>query len=301
MKNFKIAAIVVTYNRRELLLRCLDAIVKQEYKPSVIYVVDNASTDGTDIMLRNLVFDIPLKIIQLKENLGGAGGFNEGIKAAYEENAFDAFWVMDDDGIPERSCLNNMAPYLNTNAHIAPLVLSVENPQKLAFPYLVQKNYNEIIQIYGEKGYISNYSNPFNGILFRKDLVATIGYPKKEMFIWGDEREYVARSRKYGYPPITIINAIHLHPADRLVLYDDFLKNKQIVYVESKLRRYCFYRNSAYINKKYKSIKSHLYYFFSYTFYYLWSRRFDIQGLFFFYQASVDGLVENFSKHKSFL
>ena len=43
----KIAAIVVTYNRKELLAECLAAICAQEYKPAAVYVVDNASTDGT--------------------------------------------------------------------------------------------------------------------------------------------------------------------------------------------------------------------------------------------------------------
>ncbi len=39
----KIAAIVVTYNRKELLAVCMDAILHQEYKPHSVFVIDNAS------------------------------------------------------------------------------------------------------------------------------------------------------------------------------------------------------------------------------------------------------------------
>ena len=43
----KIAAVVVTYNRKELLFQCLDALLKQTYPLDAIYIIDNASTDGT--------------------------------------------------------------------------------------------------------------------------------------------------------------------------------------------------------------------------------------------------------------
>lgn len=299
--KFKIAAIVVTYNRKELLEKCLCAINLQEYKPQVIYVIDNASTDGTENVVRNISLDMPIKYVRLENNMGGAGGFCEGIKTAHMENKYDAYWVMDDDGIPDKKCLANMLPYMTKYGYIAPLVLSVENPKELAFQYLPQKEYSQIVDSYGHDGIINNYSNPFNGVLFSRDLIAKIGYPKKELFIWGDEREYNARAKLYGYNPVTIIKAIHYHPKDRLIQFKDFLSKETIVYVDSKLRRYCFYRNSAYINKKYKSIFSHIYFFISYTIYFLFSRFFDFKGLAFFYKASLDGLMENFDRHHLYL
>lgn len=44
----KIAAIIVTYNRKQLLSLCLNAIANQSVNPVAAYVIDNASTDGTD-------------------------------------------------------------------------------------------------------------------------------------------------------------------------------------------------------------------------------------------------------------
>ena len=41
----KVAAVVVTYNRIELLKQCVDALLKQNY-PCDILLVNNNSTDG---------------------------------------------------------------------------------------------------------------------------------------------------------------------------------------------------------------------------------------------------------------
>ena len=51
----KIAALIVTYNRKGLLLECLDALKKQTYTELDIYVIDNASTDGTKEALRKYI------------------------------------------------------------------------------------------------------------------------------------------------------------------------------------------------------------------------------------------------------
>ena len=48
----QIAVIVVTYNRKELLKRCLNALFQQEYLPAAIYIIDNNSCDGTNLMLQ---------------------------------------------------------------------------------------------------------------------------------------------------------------------------------------------------------------------------------------------------------
>ena len=49
--KYKICAVVVTFNRKELLINCLNAINEQTYKPHTVIIVDNASTDGTkDLM-----------------------------------------------------------------------------------------------------------------------------------------------------------------------------------------------------------------------------------------------------------
>lgn len=45
--DYKIACIIVTYNRKELLKKCLNAVICQTFKPHTVYIIDNASSDGT--------------------------------------------------------------------------------------------------------------------------------------------------------------------------------------------------------------------------------------------------------------
>jgi rhamnopyranosyl-N-acetylglucosaminyl-diphospho-decaprenol beta-1,3/1,4-galactofuranosyltransferase len=116
-----IAAIVVTYNRKDLLGRCLDSLLRQSHPLHGLYIIDNHSTDGTyDVLLdRHLIAPLersdagPVETVKLvpaegspcrnlevhylrmPENTGGAGGFHEGMKRAAA--AFDWLWLMDDD------------------------------------------------------------------------------------------------------------------------------------------------------------------------------------------------------------
>ena len=96
MNKLKTVAIIVTHNRSKLLKRCLINLKKQSKKVDKILVIDNGSTDNTQEVLSEL------KIDSIKQaNLGSAGGWNTGLKYALKYN-FDAAWLMDDDGYPDK-------------------------------------------------------------------------------------------------------------------------------------------------------------------------------------------------------
>ena len=97
----KIIAVVVTYNRLELLKRSMDCL-RQNKPLSAIIVVNNGSTDGTREWLDK---QDDLTVIH-QSNVGGSGGFYTGIEAAYAQNA-DWIWCMDDDVFPRADCLEN--------------------------------------------------------------------------------------------------------------------------------------------------------------------------------------------------
>lgn len=101
----KIATIVVTYNRKEKLIRCLQHIQDQNLSTDII-VIDNMSTDGTQEVLKSLIQNHKIIYKRLEKNIGGAGGFSEGIKYAYNLG-YEYFWVMDDDCMPKQDALSN--------------------------------------------------------------------------------------------------------------------------------------------------------------------------------------------------
>ena len=73
-----VAVVIVTYNRADVLVGCLDGLAAQTSPPDAVYVVDNASADHTPEVLAART-DLPLRIIRSEENLGGAGGFHLGV------------------------------------------------------------------------------------------------------------------------------------------------------------------------------------------------------------------------------
>ncbi len=130
--NLKIAALVVTFNRKTLLEECLEALRAQTQKVDAIYIIDNSSSDGTPELLKEKLYlpylpnpgekeniesqvpslqnpkdTIDIKYVRLIENEGCSGGLNEGIKQVYEAG-FDLIWIMDDDVKPLSNTLKNM-------------------------------------------------------------------------------------------------------------------------------------------------------------------------------------------------
>lgn len=78
-----ISIIVVNYNGGKSLVRCLEALRADAYSPREIIVVDNASTDGSPIILKDLCARHPeLIVLWSKQNLGYAGGVNLALGAA---------------------------------------------------------------------------------------------------------------------------------------------------------------------------------------------------------------------------
>ena len=100
--EMRVTAVVVTYNRRHLLLESLAAVLAQSRAPDAVIVVDNASEDGTAGAVRAAFPGVQLA--ELARNSGGAGGFAAGMALALAGDA-DHIWLMDDDTVPEPGAL----------------------------------------------------------------------------------------------------------------------------------------------------------------------------------------------------
>ena len=82
----RICAVVVTFNRRAWLLECLDTLLAQTQALSGIVVINNASTDDTQIELDHYIAAHPemtWHITHSSVNTGGAGGFAQGMQTAH--------------------------------------------------------------------------------------------------------------------------------------------------------------------------------------------------------------------------
>ena len=115
-----VVAVVVTWNRRDLLVECLAALRAQTLPPTHLVVVDNASTDGTAELL---AAEPGLEVVTLSANTGGAGGFAAGIELALTFGP-DLVWLLDDDTVPTGTAAERLATAWSSYAGERPAVLA---------------------------------------------------------------------------------------------------------------------------------------------------------------------------------
>lgn len=193
----KISAVIVTYNRKKLLKECLNGVLTQAYPVNKIFIVDNASTDGTEEFLRDSHFfkNEKIRYIKLLKNIGPAGGFHEGVKNACKEE-FDWLWLMDDDVRPEQDGLEKLLKYEKISHCIHGRIVYSDKTPVVWADYIDIKS-GKVFN--NEKFWIDNKNckkfmtinfGCFEGMLIRKDVVEKIGFPDERFFFIGVDTVY---------------------------------------------------------------------------------------------------------------
>ncbi len=191
MSHSTVSAVVVTFNRKNLLRHCLLALQNQTRAVDQILVVDNASTDGT---LELLSAEFPgVEILALRNNVGGAGGFHAGMKRAYEQN-FGWIWLMDDDGTPAPDCLQLLLEKSSGEAEVLAPIQRDSSGRNYGVG-IWNRFYAEVTDevIAGKRPARGAYLFAFVGPLIGRGVVEKIGLPRREFFIWFDDYEYGLR------------------------------------------------------------------------------------------------------------
>lgn len=288
MNRNSVCAVVVTYNRKDLLLECLESLKNQSKPLNGIYVIDNASKDGTDeLLLENgYIAELPdnksgehrvtssmislsnqdfidFNYVKLSENTGGAGGFYEGVKRAYEKG-YAWLWLMDDDAEPPQDALERLAEHFDEE-NVSALAGVVRRPDNEYYPlhrkfsdfnnlsnYLIVKTVEP--ELIDKHKIIEIDDASFVGVLINRNAVSKIGFPKKELFVFHDDSEYSIRLRNIGR--ILLIT-------DSSIYHKDFSGSKQLnkeifghkfyfVKYEDFWLRYYAIRNNIWLLKQYR-------------------------------------------------
>lgn len=113
----RVRAVVVNWNGRHLLTRCLDSLLAQDLASGEleIVLVDNASTDGSVELVETHYPGV--RVVQTHTNLGFAGGVNAGLAAL--EAPFAA--LLNNDAVFEPDALRRLVEHLERpeNARVA--------------------------------------------------------------------------------------------------------------------------------------------------------------------------------------
>ncbi|UWF78172.1 glycosyltransferase family 2 protein [Microbacterium neungamense] len=210
-----VAAVVVTFNRLEKLKNVIASIEAQTHPVSTLFVIDNASTDGTGEYLSTLQTTVPLEVVTMTENLGGAGGFAEGMRRGYASGA-DHVWIMDDDCYPKPDAL---AALVRGFAE-AVAELGGDVPFACSVVEFTDGNICEMnnpvptwdwarLLVKGQQNVMVTACS-FVSVLIPRWAIAEYGLPYAEYFIWFDDREYTLRVTK-RCPGVQVLDSVVVH------------------------------------------------------------------------------------------
>jgi rhamnopyranosyl-N-acetylglucosaminyl-diphospho-decaprenol beta-1,3/1,4-galactofuranosyltransferase len=253
-----LVALVVTHNRKHLLLNCLDRLVHQSHQTDVL-IVDNASTDGTghELHSQGWMDHERIHYICLEKNTGGAGGFHYGIKHAMQKG-WKWFWLMDDDAIPEVHAMAKLLRVAKNSGYVygSAAVYMKEGRKKLCWPVFSKnggsKRLVQELECLGETTEV--FSLPFLGLLIHRELTRKIGLPEKDFFLYGDDLEYCLRARMNASKIILVKNSLITHPAISGTTVS--IMNRELSYRRfSKEKSYYETRNKILIAKQYLGLK----------------------------------------------
>ncbi len=238
-----IASIVVTYNRCDLLIECIEAL-KMSNIPVDILIIDNASTDSTSKVIAPYVDNESIYYKNTGKNLGGAGGFNVGLKTAYEMG-YEYFWLMDDDTIVRNDTLSNILETVNLVGNdfgfISSLALWIDHSVCKMNHHYISSNWNDN-KLLIPKGIVSIDVATFVSFFTRREIVKQVGFPIKDYFIWGDDTEYSLRiSRSYPCYLSTTSQVIHKMRENQAAAdFVDFTDPNRIQRMGFAFRNGCF-------------------------------------------------------------
>jgi len=252
----KIAAVIVTCNRRQLLNACLDALLQQTRLPDRIYIIDNASTDGTETMLRDrgIPGDDRTVYMRLRQNTGGAGGFHEGMRRAVQDH-MDWLWMMDDDACPDSRALESLLSVTPDRRTIygSVAVDRDQDNEELCWP-AVRPGLENAFSRQELQPLQPVHNIPFLGFFIHRDLVQAIGLPEKGYFILGDDMEYTERARAHGAGLYLVRDSVIHHPMPRRHVFT-LLGRRFYNLVLPPWKKYYDVRNRIFIGKKYYGVR----------------------------------------------
>lgn len=200
----RVTAVMVAYNRRELLSEALQALAAQSRPVDHLVVVDNASDDGSGDAAEALLepWGGRARLIRLSRNTGGAGGFAVGIAAALADDDTDWVWVMDDDTVPSPDALAGaLATHERYRAN-GPDDLAVMGSRVIwtdgeDHPMNTPKAKIRASRAERERaatvGAMEIRSISFVSAFLRASRVREEGLPLADYFLWNDDFEYSAR------------------------------------------------------------------------------------------------------------
>ncbi|EHN58730.1 Putative glycosyltransferase [Oenococcus kitaharae DSM 17330] len=241
------------------LLKQSIAALQNQHSASLkhIIIVNGASTDGTkDWVLAEAKKDTKIFFVDLPKNVGGAGGFNQGVRAFIQQTNDDFVWLMDDDSLVTDDALDRLLEVwkLDPTAGMA-ASHDIWKDGTWANMNMAAPLFSDKIKVYyGDAPFVRIKHSTFVSTIISRMAVLKVGLPQKEYFIWGDDIEYTQRVTHF-FPGFFVRNSIVVHASGKNPLPGDISGEK----VRARLPRYLNeFRNRLCTSKRRHSLPKYI-------------------------------------------
>ena len=219
----RIGIVTVTYNSAKVLSSFLDCLWSQNYINFILYVIDNASTDNSINLLKQ-VKDSRLRIIINKDNIGVAAGNNIGIKQALSDECHQLL-IMNNDIEFEYDMIDRLVRIqeLKKCSLVTPKIMYYDSPNHIWYAgswFSKRKGYvpyhrgiDQLDQGDFNNSIIVNYA-PTCCLLIKKKVFEDIGLMDEKYFVYFDDTDFLYRIYKdkrhklYYVPTVKILHKV---------------------------------------------------------------------------------------------
>lgn len=247
----RIAIVIVTWNKANDVCHLIgDVELLNSSDLSVdIFVVDNASSDGTQDLIQT---EYPhVEVLQTGFNLGGSGGFSHGLNFVKDSN-YDYIWLLDNDVRLDKDALVYLVSILSENPQIGLVgsqIRKLENPSVIhemgiyVYPkkaHLKNEFGNRCSTLAEktlvEKSYVNVDICSAASLLVRSQLVSQIGV-FENYFLHFDDVEWCLRAKKASWLVAASPRSIVWHPSP------ETKQRPWIIYYDERNLCYCWLKH----------------------------------------------------------
>jgi GT2 family glycosyltransferase len=213
-QQVRASIIIVSYNAKDKLFRCLASVLQFLTDDSEVIIVDNASSEGNADAIEN---DFPeVTLIRSTINLGFAAGCNLGVKQAQGEYLI----FLNPDTLVDENWLKALLKPLESNAQIGLVtakILLMEHPERIntcgcnmhITGLTLCRGMGQSRELYNESDEVGAISGAAFAI--RRQLFETLEGFDEEMFLYMEDTDLSLRARLVGFPTLYVPDSIVFH------------------------------------------------------------------------------------------
>ncbi len=216
----KIGIVICNYNKTDKVLSCIQCILESKFTDYDLYVVDNASTDGAPEAIREAYKD-KLTLIVNRENLGGSGGFNTGLRVAYEKG-YPYLMCVDNDAMLDENAVGELYDFLETHPETGMAgskIYHTEAPdyiqqfgQRIDFDiFCTEVPHLNRLEDQSMPDWLYVDSVAACSLMVRRSTIDRIGFLPEENFLYWDDTEWCHKCNLAGMKVASVGTSKALH------------------------------------------------------------------------------------------